>query len=82
MKEMPLERFYCNGWANSYVKPVSLFKIPQLHPEEINEIELWKGSEDLQEALMRVFQLLVIRNLMAVYIQAQLTTKCPPLEQN
>ncbi len=25
MKEMPLERFYSNGSANSYIKPVSLF---------------------------------------------------------
>ena len=27
MKEMPLERFYRNGWANSYIKPVSLFQV-------------------------------------------------------
>ncbi len=45
MKEMPLERFYRSGWANSYIKQVSLFSTKKHH--------LWYPTISMANILQR-----------------------------
>ncbi len=39
---MALERFYHNEWANSYIKPVSLFK--SIHKKNDKKCGFWANS--------------------------------------